>query len=159
MSENAISSGIMSTASIITTILIIVAGFAVAGSIGASINRSGTNLADQIDTEVDILTIGSVQIGQTNLSVFIKNIGNVDIGSFQFFDVFLDGEYFYFDSVDISVYRWNATIVNDNGNNILDIYETARFHLSFPNGESLSAGIHKISVSVKGQTEEHMFSI
>lgn len=159
MSENAISTGIMSTASIITTIVIIVAGFVVAGSIGASINRSGENLADQMDTEIDILTIGSVQSGQTNFSVFIKNNGDVNLASFQFIDVFLDGDYYYLDSVDTSQYRWNATILNDNGNNILDIYETARLHLSLPLGDSLSAGMHKLTLSIKGQTEDYTFSL
>ena len=158
MSENAISSGIMSTASIITTIVIIIAGFVVAGSIGASINRSGDNLADQINTDFEILTVGDVSSADTNFSVFIKNIGEVDIASLQLIDVFLDGEYFLYNSLDTSAYRWNATIVNDNGNNILDIYETARLHLYFSFGDSLSSGVHKLSISIKGQTEEYIFS-
>ncbi len=159
MSDNAISSGIMSTASIITTIVIIIAGFAVAGSIGASINRSGENLATQINTDFEIITTGDVQVADSNVSIFVKNCGATDISSFSFLDIFMDGEYYNYNSVLTTEYRWTATILNDNGNSIWDIQETIRISLFFPSGETLGVGVHKVSLTIQSQTEEFIFSL
>ena len=158
MSES-VSSGIMSTASIITTVVIVVAGFVVAGSIGASINTNGQKLVDQIDTDIDILTVGDVHSGNETVATFLKNFGTRSLSSFEEMDVFLDGDYYYYDSVDTSQHRWNATILNDNGNGIWDQSETVKILLMYPSGDSISAGSHQLTISLAGLTENYRFSV
>ena len=159
MSDNAVSTGIMSTASIVTTVVVIAAAFTVAAAIGASINSSGQNFANQINTDFEVIAMGNTQAGNSIVYGYVKNLGEASVGSFLEMDVFLDGDYFYLNSIDTSSYRWNATILNDNGNNIWDPLETIIIRMSFPDGESIAAGSHQISISISGITEIYQFSI
>ncbi len=159
MSDNAISTGIMSTASIVTTIVVIAAAFTVAAAIGASINNSGQNFADQINTDFEVIAMGDTQAGNSTVYGYVKNIGDTSVGSFSAVDVFLDGDYFYLDSVDTGQFRWNATILNDNGDSVWDPFETIIIRMYFPTGESISTGSHKLSVAISGITEIYQFSV
>ncbi|MHA1585590.1 MAG: hypothetical protein ACTSVU_07095 [Promethearchaeota archaeon] len=159
MSDNAVSSGITSTAAIITTVLIITATFVVAGSIAVSINQNGQNLADQINTKIDVIAMGDIHSGNTTISAFVKNSGEISINSYGSLDVILDGDYFIYGSSLASQYRWNATLLNDNGNERWDPTETIKIQMSFPTGFSLSAGSHKLVISLSGSTETYLFSV
>ncbi|UYP44416.1 hypothetical protein NEF87_000701 [Candidatus Lokiarchaeum ossiferum] len=159
MSDNAVSTGIMSTASIVTTIVVIAAAFTVAAAIGASINNSGQNFANQINTDFEVLAIGNTEAGNSTIYGYVKNLGDASVGSFSEMDVFLDGDYYYLDSADTSLFRWNATILNDNGNNIWDPLETIIVRMYFPDGESINSGSHQIVIAISGISEIYQFSI
>jgi archaellum component FlaG (FlaF/FlaG flagellin family) len=159
MSDNAISTGIMSTASIITTVVIVAAAFTVAAAVGASINNGGQNLADQINTDYNIISMGDIQEGNSTVYCYIKNRGMESINSFSLIEVFVDGNYYYLDSLDSDQYRWNATILNDNGNSLWETQETIVIRLYYPTGETISAGSHKVTVSISGNTEKFSFSV
>lgn len=160
MSENAISTGIMSTASIITTIIIVTAAFTVAVAIGASIQDNGNNMVEQLNLDIDIIGVGDIHEGNETYTVYLKNVGADTISTLYQLDVIMDGDYYTFGSVDTTDFRWNATLVSDiNGNGNWDPMETVALLLSRPSGDPIDAGSHRLIISVAGSPEDYLFSI
>lgn len=160
MSENAISSGIVSTASIITTIIIVAATFTVAGLVGNALRINGENLADQINTDFSVIGQGDIHSGNTTIKFYLKNTGEQSVKSYNVIDVNLDGEYYYYLNLDTTKHRWNITIMSDfNNNELWDVQETTCITLTFPTGLNISAGSHKLMVSINGVSKQYQFSI
>ena len=160
MSENAVSQGIVSTASILTTVLIIGAAFAVAFGVGNAIRDTGESLADQINTDLEVINIGNSSTGDDYLYVFVKNTGEQSIPSFQYVDVYLDGEFFVYLSTDLDTDRWNATLLSDyDADTYWGPLETIKITLNFSSGQTLGAGSHRLIISLSGDVDEYRFSV
>lgn len=160
MSDNAISSGILQTSSLIITVIVVAASFSVAYGISAGISTSGENLSRQMNMDFDIIGVGNV--GPTNISfaVYVKNTGAESISAYVIIDVFLNGLFYEYNSSDSSVKRWTVTLLSDhNSDGNWGMYETIGMNLTMDSGNQLGAGNHEIRISIYGNVESYSFSV
>lgn len=160
MSDNAVSSGILQTSSLIITIIVVAASFSVAYGVSAAISSAGENYSRQLNMDFDIIGTGNVDATNESFYVYVKNIGTEEIGSFAVIDVFLDGEYFEYNSSDTAVKRWFSSLLSDfNSDGDWGLYETLGLNFTLDSGNQLGAGTHEIRVSIYGNVETYSFSV
>ncbi|MHA1728459.1 MAG: hypothetical protein ACTSWY_06975 [Promethearchaeota archaeon] len=160
MSENAVSSGILQTSSIIITIIVVTASFTVAYGISAAITSSGSNFSRQLNTDFEVIGIGDVNSTDTSFMIFLKNTGTEEIKGYAIIDVFFNGNYFEFNSSDTSVKRWSVILLSDiNNNNYWGQYDTMGINLTLDSGNQLGTGAHEIRISIYGNIEKYTFSV
>lgn len=160
MSDNAISSGILQTSSLIITVIVVAASFSVAYGISAGISTSGENLSRQMNMDFDIIGVGNVGSTNTSFAVYVKNTGAESISAYVIIDVFLNGLFYEYNSSDSSVKRWTVTLLSDhNSDGNWGMYETIGMNLTMDFGNQLGAGNHEIRISIYGNVESYSFSV
>ncbi|MCP4761134.1 MAG: hypothetical protein GY870_05085 [archaeon] len=162
MSDNAVSSGILQTSSLIITIIIISSSFAVAYGVSAGIQSSGDNFSRQLKMDFEVIGTGDLDSTDNSFIVYLKNYGTQDIdsGNFGIIDIFLDGVYIEYNSSDSTDYRWTALLLSDfNSDTDWSSQETISFNITLPTGDQLGSGSHEIRVSIYGNNEKYTFSV
>jgi len=158
ISDGGISTGLLTIASIGVATLVIGAAFGMAIVVSNQLDASAERTAQQLRTDVIILTTNNVTSESQEFMVYVKNTGEARINFFDV-DTFFD-KHFVINDGSSDDYSWNVTWLGESGNNnAWDPTETIAINIYLPSGQTVGTGVHEVMVSAVGAQDTYQFAV
>ena len=159
MTETAITTAIITIASVICVCMLINAIYPAMHRATSSVVATSEKLGDRIETSIDIIE----EANQSSYEyVWVKNTGSSEIAQIENSDVFFgeinDFQRITFNSTLSVTPSWNYSIDNDDGDGRWDIGET--LNITINSSSEITAGDYYVKIIVyNGISDEDKFSI